>query len=424
MEQLLSGKLPTGMLYFCLLTSAYLNDRIIEMLSKKDFQYDNHRTERVNMQNLNLNDEFDQVEQDLQYSDTDWQEPIYVELPQEESEAPENNNMMICTILLIIINVLVFLQCQGIDNYTATGGANYRDIMEGREYGRLLSSMFLHIDFTHLYSNMIALFLFGKTVEKNFGSFKTFLIYFISGVGSGICSIFMHHMIAPDQWLNSVGASGAIYALIMSYLLIAGKRAGSSKLRSTCIIVIYLAVDIALTKSEAVDIFGHLGGAVTGLVITLILLCFQKEGKQEHIGMKAAGILLTVFFSLLAVQEAHLGEVPAWSAERIQFIQEMHLDDTPDISYGEALEEFCSDTSWKAFFSEKENEVVEFNGQCYYRGREEKIEIQFILNWEEEPYVISYFSLSGESQTTDEIYHFLDEVFSTYGKNHGITVER
>ena len=64
-----------------------------------------------------------------------------------------------------------------------------------------------------------------------------------------------------------------------------------------------------------------------------------------------------------------------------------------DISYGEALEEFCSDTFWKAFFSENENEVVEFNGECYYRGKEEKIEIQLILKWENEPYVISFLVL-------------------------------
>ncbi|MDE6851272.1 MAG: rhomboid family intramembrane serine protease [Lachnospiraceae bacterium] len=375
------------------------------------------------MQNLNSNDEPDCGQQDLQYSNIDWQEPIYVELPQDEDTVPGNKNMMICTILLIIINVIVFFQCQGIDNYTATGGASYGDIIERGEYGRLLSSMFLHIDFTHLYSNMIALFLFGKILEEDLGSFKTVFIYFISGIGSGLCSIVMHHMLVPDQLSNSVGASGAIYGIIVSYLLVAGKRAGSSKLRSTLIIVIYMVIDIALTKSKAVDIFGHLGGALTGLIITLILFCFQKQQKQEQIGAKSAGILLTVFFSLLAVQWAHLGEVPAWSAERIQFIQEAQLNCTPNISYGEALEEFCSDTSWKAFLSKKKNEVVEFHGQCYYRGKEEKIEIQFILNREDEPYIINYFSLSEESQTADEIVHFFDEVFFVYGRNHGVTVK-
>lgn len=345
--------------------------------------------ERVDMGKLNLHGESDYEEQDLQYGDLDWKEPIYVELPPDENTAP-GNNIMICTILLVVINIIVFLQCKGIDNYTATGGANYRDIIQGREYGRLLSYMFLHLDFKHLYSNMIALFLFGKVVEEYFGSFKTFLLYFISGIGSGICSIIMHHMLAPNQYLNCVGASGAIYAFLVSYFLIIGKRAGSSVVKETVIIVIYMIADIAFTQSKAVDIFGHLGGAFIGLLMTLIIFCFQIERKKEHIGMKAAGILLTVFFSLIAVQEAHLGEVPAWSAERIQFIQGMHIDHLPDISFGEALEEFCSETTWTAFSSKQQKEIVEFNGQ---------------------------------SQTTDGIIDFFGNVFLDYGKNHGIIVE-
>lgn len=374
------------------------------------------------MKNHNLRGEPDWEEQKLQYDDFDWREPIYVEFSQDENVVPVNN-IMIGTILLIIINVIVFLQCQSIDGYAAMGGVNYRDVIQGGEYRRLLSYMFLHIDLEHLCFNMIALFLFGKTVEEEFGSFITFMIYFISGIGSGICSVFMHHILMPDQWSNSIGASGAIYAFVISHLLILGKRVGSSRVESIFIIVIYLVVEIAQTKSVAVDIFAHLGGAFISLIMTLIIFGIQKERKQEPIGLKAAGILLTVFFSLLAVEGARLGEVPAWNAERIQFIQEMHLDHLPEISYGEALEDFCSETAWKAFPSKKHREIVEFNGQCFYQNEVTKVKIQFALNMDDSSCSISYLSLNGESMATDGIVDFFGKAFTDYGKNHGIMVE-
>ena len=138
--------------------------------------------------------------------------------------------------------------------------------------------------------------------------------------------------------------------------------------------------------------------------------------------MKVLGIGLTVFFSLVAVQEAHLGEVPSWNAERIQFIQEAHFDNIPEISFGEALEEFCSETEWKAFVSDKEREIVEFNGRCKYQGRQEEICLQFVLDMDEASYLVDYLSLTGESQTKREKLDFLKEVFVTYGKEHEIMV--
>lgn len=359
----------------------------------------------------------------LQDGDFDMEEPIYVELPQDgDAVAPKNK--IICTILLIIINVIVYWRCLGIDRYSATGGANYRDIIEGGEYGRLLSYMFLHSDLSHLYFNMIALFLFGKSVEEELGSFRMFLIYFTAGIGSGLCSVLLHHTISPDEWTNSIGASGAIYALVVSALLLAGKRISGSWIRSILIVAVYIVADISMTKTEGVDIFAHLGGAVIGFLITLLIVCFRRENKPEYFVMKVLGIALTVFFSLIAVQEANLGKVSAWSAERIQFIQEAHLNSIPDISFGEALEEFCSETAWKAFSTRKKKEIVEFNGRGRYQGGQREISVQFTVNMDDASYQITYLSLDEESQTNEEIVDFLREVFSVYGEKHGIAINR
>lgn len=385
--------------------------------------------ETDNMGNYDFDDNHHWEGQELQNSDFDREEPIYIEesiyteTPVHAEAVPENK--MICTLILIVVNVIIYLQCTGIDHYAAAGGANYRDIIEGEEYGRLLSYMFLHADFTHLYCNMIALFIFGKSVERELGSFKLFLIYFTAGIGSGLCSVYLHHIADPNGWTNSIGASGAVYALMVSAFFVSIRYISGSRMKAVLALGVYILImmaDIVLNKTAGVDFFAHLAGAVIGVVISLLIFCFQRERRPESFVMKVLGIGLTLLFSLLAVQEAHLGEVPPWSAERIQFIQEAHLDGIPDISFGEALDEFCTEVKWEAFISDKEREIVEFNGRCKYQGRQEKVLIQFVLNMDEASYQIDYLSLTGKSQTKREKIDFLREVFVTYGREHGIVV--
>lgn len=381
------------------------------------------------MGNYDFNDNHQWEGQELQNGDFDREEPIYVEesvyreFSSDEESVPRNQ--IICTILLIAANVIIYLKCTGIENYSATGGANYRDIVEGGEYGRLLSSMFLHADFTHLYCNMIALFLFGRVVEEELGSFKMFLIYFLAGIGSGLFSVYLHHMVDPEGWTNSIGASGAVYALMVSSVFVSIKNISGSRVKAVLSLGFYILIiagDIAVNQTEGVDFFAHLAGAVIGAVIALLIFCFQRERKAENFVMKVLGIGLTLCFSLVAVKEADLGGVPSWNAERIQFIQVEHLDGMPYISLGEALDDFCNETEWNAFVSENQREIVDFKGNCKYQNRQEDVHIQFILDMDEDSYQISYFALNEKPQTQEEMEDFFDEAFSAYGKGHGITM--
>lgn len=381
------------------------------------------------MGNYDFNDNHQWEGQELQNGDFDREEPIYVEEPiyrklsSEEETGP--HNQIICTILLIVVNVIIFWNCTGIENYAATGGANYRDVVEGGEYGRLLSSIFLHADFTHLYWNMIALFLFGRVVEEELGSFKMFLIYFIAGIGSGLFSVYLHHMVDPVGCTNSIGASGAVYALMVSSVFVSIRSMSGSRIRAVLALGFYILIiagDIAVNWTEGVDFFAHLGGAVIGAVIALLIFCFQRERRAESFVMKVLGIGLTLCFSLLAAKEANLGGVPSWNADRIQFIQEAHLDDMPYISLGEALDGFCDETEWNAFQSDRQREIVEFEGSCEYQGKQKNVLIQFIIDMEEDSYQLSYFSLNEEPQTQEEMTDFFQEVFLTYGREHGITI--
>lgn len=97
-------------------------------------------------------------------------------------------------------------------------GANSREyIIEKNQYWRLLSAVFLHVNFTHLLSNEISLYFFGIRVEKYMGKLKFIIIYLVSGIFGNILSMLFNSGI-------SAGASGAIYGLIGAVTALAQQK--------------------------------------------------------------------------------------------------------------------------------------------------------------------------------------------------------
>ena len=96
------------------------------------------------------------------------------------------------TIFLISINVLlyIFFSLAFEDLFYQLVQINSRIFVE-LEIWRLFTSMFLHGDSMHLFSNMIALLLFGTYVELNFSKFEFLSIYFISGLIGNMFSLFL-----------------------------------------------------------------------------------------------------------------------------------------------------------------------------------------------------------------------------------------
>ena len=81
------------------------------------------------------------------------------------------------------------------------------------ELWRLVTSMFLHGDLLHLFSNMFSLLIFGSYIELSFSKVKFLLIYFISGFLGSLFTVFF----LPLNTI-SLGASGAIFGLIGAVL--------------------------------------------------------------------------------------------------------------------------------------------------------------------------------------------------------------
>ena len=90
-------------------------------------------------------------------------------------------------------------------NYMAFSGVNLL------KYGRvwtLVTSLFLHADILHLASNMLFLYIFGNTIEKEAGTTKTLEVFFIGGILSFLLSLLFYDPVTP-----LIGASAAIFTL-------------------------------------------------------------------------------------------------------------------------------------------------------------------------------------------------------------------
>jgi membrane associated rhomboid family serine protease len=124
---------------------------------------------------------------------------------------------------LIGANVVVFLAQTVVPPLTQTFGLIPAYVLEDLQIWRLAGYMFLHASIPHILFNMLALWMFGAELERYWGTRYFLKFYFVTGVGAGILTVlfsllpfeFAHQLYG----LNVIGASGAIYGLLLAYAL-------------------------------------------------------------------------------------------------------------------------------------------------------------------------------------------------------------
>ncbi len=120
----------------------------------------------------------------------------------------------------IAINVLVFLfqvtlGQQGINQFLTTYGTIPLEIMNGEDYFTLMTSMFLHGGWMHIIGNMLFLWVFADNIEAVIGNIPFLLFYILGGLAASAAHIFFN----TTSSIPSVGASGAISAVLGAYLV-------------------------------------------------------------------------------------------------------------------------------------------------------------------------------------------------------------
>jgi len=76
--------------------------------------------------------------------------------------------------------------------------------------------MFMHAGLTHILFNMLGLFIFGTHVERQMGSKEFLTFYLVTGALAGVLS-FIIYAFSGNMLVNLVGASGALYAVMLAY---------------------------------------------------------------------------------------------------------------------------------------------------------------------------------------------------------------
>lgn len=177
------------------------------------------------------------------------------------------------TYTLITINVIVYLITALLSFSTdispvvlIKAGANFRQLVQTGQYYRLITSAFLHANLLHILFNMYSLNILGSTVEVITTKYRYLLIYFGAALGSGIASYLFSGGF-------SVGASGAIFGLLGVLIGWAYTRRDMFR-RGALVNMLFIAalnLSWGFRTGSGIDNFAHIGGLVTGLVLSLIL---------------------------------------------------------------------------------------------------------------------------------------------------------
>lgn len=83
----------------------------------------------------------------------------------------------------------------------------------GGSLWQLVTYMFLHGSLMHILFNMLALWMFGSQIEGDWGTREFVKYYFFTGIGAGLTNA----LVFPHEIMPTVGASGAIFGLLLAY---------------------------------------------------------------------------------------------------------------------------------------------------------------------------------------------------------------
>lgn len=197
----------------------------------------------------------------------------------------------IVTYSIILLNIIVFMLSLLDYNMIINCFANYYINVKNGEIYRLLTACFVHANFLHIFFNMYALYYIGPMVEKYYGKLKYLLIYLGSGIMGSLFSVVLSNNV-------SIGASGAIFGLFGSMLYFGYKYRATLDgfVRSGIIPVLFINLILGFIVPN-IDVYGHIGGLVGGLLLSYIVGVYRKCKKKNTIN---GLIIITILIASLS----------------------------------------------------------------------------------------------------------------------------
>lgn len=179
------------------------------------------------------------------------------------------------TLAIIAVNILVSLKgfndIAFFERYKFGVGA-----INAGQKERMLTSGFLHVDFTHLLFNMLTLYFFADVVINAFGPVKFLGIYLISLIAGSLLALFFHK---NEPFYSAVGASGAVTGILYAAILLHPTMSLylmfiPIPIPAYVVGIGYLLYSIYGMKNRVGNIghTAHFGGAIGGYVTTLLFM--------------------------------------------------------------------------------------------------------------------------------------------------------
>jgi membrane associated rhomboid family serine protease len=197
-------------------------------------------------------------------------------------ENPRRENVPYANIALVAINAIVFISMltlsqPQLERFVYRFGTVPAEILHGQGYYTLITSQFVHGGFLHVVGNLIFLWVFGDNIERALGHGLYVAFYLGAGVLAGLAHVLMN----PESTIPSIGASGAIAAILGAYIILFPAR----QIRVLVLVMttrvpafIFLGVWAALqlftglaslgvqtVESGGVAVWAHVGGFAIGL---------------------------------------------------------------------------------------------------------------------------------------------------------------
>lgn len=201
---------------------------------------------------------------------------------------------------LVAINILMFIATLVNENFMVANFAMFYPASPFFKPWQILTHMFMHGGFWHIFFNMYSLLMFGSILERSLGPKKYLIFYFVTGLGAvalhtgvewmqarvfianGIAQAYQQLLVTP-----TLGASGAIYGVLIGFAMLYPQARLTLifppiPMTAKWLVIIFAAIELFSGINgiqESVAHFAHLGGMLFGW---LLIRWWRKHGKLYY----------------------------------------------------------------------------------------------------------------------------------------------
>ena len=201
---------------------------------------------------------------------------------------------------LVAINILMFIATLVNENFMVANFAMFYPASPFFKPWQILTHMFMHGGFWHIFFNMYSLLMFGSILERSLGPKKYLIFYFVTGLGAvalhtgvewlqarvfianGIAQAYQQLLVTP-----TLGASGAIYGVLIGFAMLYPQARLTLifppiPVTAKWLVIIFAAIELFSGINgiqDGVAHFAHLGGMLFGW---LLIRWWRKHGKLYY----------------------------------------------------------------------------------------------------------------------------------------------